>query len=475
MHLLPRSRRGTWLLAGAAWCAACAGLWWALPVVPLCSWDVPPLDHYSWDFLESLTIVYGRREKDTIALVTAQPAPALSGPVDFARTFKFDYFTGPLRVFDLKNGHELKRYFGTEDRFETVTASPNGRWIACVGYWDDEHPIRLIDAEGQHVFDLPHTGKITSCARPLAFTPDNRFLVYESTRHAESKLVVWDLANSCTARTIPDAKPPIGFSPEGSCVAFVTATSSDALIRVAEWTTLQEIGSLPVGDTPVFDISLSTAGRHTAAFLGSKEQAEEFLEYKRFLHCWDTKDQRILLHLQCQQATPISPDGRTVAIREEQDRISAFDLEAGCARWTRTIDGNSIEAVLANEPALRSCGKVVFSESVITAWDRFGSWIVQQGREWPYSWGMSRISEVVDVESGQPIMKVNSYLGRTEWSSDGKSFIAVTPRGKSTPARVQIWDFPPRKPRTWFAASAAILALTIALLAWRRNRTLRAA
>ena len=32
MRLLPRSRRGTWLLAGAVWCAACAGLWHYLPV-----------------------------------------------------------------------------------------------------------------------------------------------------------------------------------------------------------------------------------------------------------------------------------------------------------------------------------------------------------------------------------------------------------------------------------------------------------
>src|SRR5438552_2894345 len=34
MPLLPRSRCETWLLAGAVWLAACAGLWWALPVVP---------------------------------------------------------------------------------------------------------------------------------------------------------------------------------------------------------------------------------------------------------------------------------------------------------------------------------------------------------------------------------------------------------------------------------------------------------
>ena len=47
MHLLPRSRRGTWLLAGAVWCAACAGLWCTLPVTPRAEF---PLDNESPDW-----------------------------------------------------------------------------------------------------------------------------------------------------------------------------------------------------------------------------------------------------------------------------------------------------------------------------------------------------------------------------------------------------------------------------------------
>src|SRR5262245_40579163 len=41
MPLLPRSRRGTWLLAATVWLAACAGLLWALPVVPRAKWIAP--------------------------------------------------------------------------------------------------------------------------------------------------------------------------------------------------------------------------------------------------------------------------------------------------------------------------------------------------------------------------------------------------------------------------------------------------
>ena len=35
---VPRSRRGTWLLAGAVWLAACTGWWWVLPVEPREKW-----------------------------------------------------------------------------------------------------------------------------------------------------------------------------------------------------------------------------------------------------------------------------------------------------------------------------------------------------------------------------------------------------------------------------------------------------
>jgi hypothetical protein len=57
------------------------------------------------------------------------------------------------------------------------------------------------------------------------------------------------------------------------------------------------------------------------------------------------------------------------------------------------------------------------------------------------------------------------------WSADGK-LGAVHESGTH---EFSIWDIPPRKSLTWFAAGAAILALPIAFVAWRRTRKLRAA
>src|SRR5204863_4923805 len=41
MRILPRTPRGTWLLAGLVWVAACGALWWTMPIRPRCSWLAP--------------------------------------------------------------------------------------------------------------------------------------------------------------------------------------------------------------------------------------------------------------------------------------------------------------------------------------------------------------------------------------------------------------------------------------------------
>jgi hypothetical protein len=56
-------------------------------------------------------------------------------------------------------------------------------------------------------------------------------------------------------------------------------------------------------------------------------------------------------------------------------------------------------------------------------------------------------------------------------SPDGRTLAIPTERRD----RVELWDIPPRKSLTWRAAGAALLALPIALVAWRRVRKLRAA
>jgi hypothetical protein len=62
------------------------------------------------------------------------------------------------------------------------------------------------------------------------------------------------------------------------------------------------------------------------------------------------------------------------------------------------------------------------------------------------------------------------------WLPGGRQFTAFDGGGELGEAsEIYIFDFPPHQSRTWFACGAALIALPIALLAWRRNRKRRAA
>ena len=72
---------------------------------------------------------------------------------------------------------------------------------------------------------------------------------------------------------------------------------------------------------------------------------------------------------------------------------------------------------------------------------------------------------------GSGVEFTEDEIAQLLWSPDGAALIS---KDRSTQTAT-LWDIPPRKSLTWFAAGAALLALPIALVAWRRTRKLRAA
>jgi hypothetical protein len=86
-----------------------------------------------------------------------------------------------------------------------------------------------------------------------------------------------------------------------------------------------------------------------------------------------------------------------------------------------------------------------------------------------------RTSELLDVRSGQSVADFPFYSGRAYRSSSGliavsDDFDWLTP---DLPARIEVWDIPPRKPLLWFSAGAVLLAPPIFMLARRRVRRLQ--
>src|SRR5262245_15255703 len=103
MRWLPRTRRGTWLLAGLCWLAGSMVLWWWLPVRPRAEWVCP----------QQVWVGY---IPDRRTFVTS--SFQLEGPI-----------RGPLRFWEADSGR-LKEWFDAEYIDSDVALSADGSLVA---------------------------------------------------------------------------------------------------------------------------------------------------------------------------------------------------------------------------------------------------------------------------------------------------------------------------------------------------------
>jgi hypothetical protein len=99
-------------------------------------------------------------------------------------------------------------------------------------------------------------------------------------------------------------------------------------------------------------------------------------------------------------------------------------------------------------------------------WAAVRGWLERLGLHGyrPDNWALG----LIDPATGRRLHSLPLPVSRVKYAADGKSLVQLGSRGEIT-----IWDIPPRKPLTRFALAAAVLALPLAGLAWRRSRRLR--
>src|SRR5262245_8817282 len=102
MRLLPRSPRGTWLLAGAVWAAGCAASWWALPVRPRAEWALSEEERLL-GFLPNGVLV--------------------TSHIDTGPDQGHEPFCGPVRLWDSASGRCLRQFLTPEVTFQQVRIS----------------------------------------------------------------------------------------------------------------------------------------------------------------------------------------------------------------------------------------------------------------------------------------------------------------------------------------------------------------
>ena len=194
MRLLPRTRCGTWLLGLAAWLALCALAWWVFPVQPRLTTTIPGDDYL-------LAVGSGGR---TVTLIARSAS---------------DSGNKPVRIWDAAD-NSLRTIIPDRSFIAECKQSRDGRWIAfgtSPGDRDDNvNSLRILNlatGEADDWIQAPRRFQLVS------FSPDGRWLALaEHFLKDEPGVRLWDLINRRPGILLPDLWDCV-FSADGQRVA----------------------------------------------------------------------------------------------------------------------------------------------------------------------------------------------------------------------------------------------------------------
>jgi WD40 repeat protein len=457
IRLLPRSPRGTWLLAGAVWLAGVGVLWWALPYRPRASWPT-----------EVQPVVYGFIPGSSVLLTSSGVATSdlPEGPM-----------RGPLVFRDVASG-QVREWFGPDDQIPRVALAPDGRHVLIGHDRDRRTRLRPYDIKtGAAVAEVPLEDWHEEGERPIlsrwgpphvSFSPDRRRVAYSDSTPDGRVLRVWDVEAKCEVAVIHDARTPVAWSPDGESVAYAAYA----------------------GEPHPGTIHL----RNLATDRSRALRAEPESKYAAWQLAFAPDGRTLVAALY-----PLTDDGRdqvvgwdTASGREKYRLDALIALFPSRFPWFSTQDNQPPghpEVILRRDYGTGAeCDRFVLQPSVGSAGNSFSP----DGR---LLFGTSNDSNPVrdlvnqyvlmrpgadrdasraqlwDTGSGQrrytlPVALNSEFLG-AKWSSKG-DMLTMWANGVLT-----VWDVPPRKSLWWFVAGAGLLAFPIVLLArWHSRREL---
>jgi WD40 repeat protein len=450
MHLLPPTSRGTRLLAFAAWIGLCAATWMVFPVKPRAEWTLPQ---------PGAIIGF---TPDQNLLVTANRG------LDPPPTSADQNLYGPIRLWDPESHRLVREYAGPTGHFNSATLSRTGRWLALANYTADDRPVEdpalwLLDlTDGQLTRSPAFRGKYaTSCI----FGQNDRWLICSVNGHAE-RVSVPDLTTT--------GQPPAHWfcytlAAGGQTLAdrgdVETGEPNGIVIRDAATFAVKAV--IPRPDLDIEHLGLNADGSVLAADavlpaeLSWKGKGPE-------VRLWDTGTGRELLRV----PTPffsLCPDGRTLLTTPYEDMAAdwtVWDVQSATRRFVLAPpSGATTYPIAIVSPDGRTAGLYV-------GWPAghpFAGWAKRLGLKWPWENGpQQRATAFFDLATGESLGAIPDLINPSHWSADSKQVAGMD----GDHLRVRIWDVPPRRSLTWFAAVAGLLALPVALAAWWRTRRL---
>jgi hypothetical protein len=426
MTLLPSTRRGTWLLATAAWAGLSAAAWFVVPVLPRVEWRDLPDGHVVVSILPvGPTIVMHK-------------VPGMGFP------------EGPVVTLNVNSGRRLD-LFDTDGSLPGFQLSPDGLWVLL----HDPKGIRLLDAKSGAAVAPEITDAKTAMFGDPTFSPDGSLLAYADGINGRPVIRIFDLGARQSAAVLPDAIPPVAFDHGCHRLACRAQVGEDYEGRVLDWPGGSVRWHLPVQPWDWCEFSPAGDRLFRFGFVGSKVQ----------VCCVNL--------VTGQSAWELPPEGPSCLpgdksqffianIADGRESVSVRDARTGQLLGRITLNpGETLAA--AYDWASPTAAAVLASSQEPT--DRLGQWM-EKAAPWLGVHAASGRIRLLDIFTGGTICVFPGGGGEGSFLPDGS--VMLERRGI-----IQIWDIPPRKPLTWFACAAVVIALPLAGLAWRRTRRLR--
>jgi WD40 repeat protein len=444
MRLLPRSPRGTWLLAAAIWMVECAVLWRALPVQPRATTVVSGLNRVLGFGPDGRSVLFD----------------------DLSHTDSDWPECNLIRAWDIENG-SVRTVTPVPANVETRALSPDGRWLAVGERHGDIERVRIIDLATGQEDQLGHPTGAPVRYGDAVFSPDSRWLAVEEQEAKDQPGArLWNLVERRPGAFLT-AFAMARFSPDGQRLATMErfADSPDGAADFAVWEVATGRELTRLRKPPLGGVVMLTPDRSGLCLgLGSNSSGTTGGQYV----CWDIADghERWSVRDKVEVGTPVA-GGRWLAMSDEDPTTGKSDavvldtndgtvvnrIELGPNRWLVYAgpDGRTL-LIMSRQPL---------------GLDLLRQWLAKLGLPGQQPDETTHL-ELLDAATGR---RMFSFSGDdVAYSADGQSLAASYSSGG-----LAVWDIPPRKPLTWFVVAAALLALPVAWLARRRVRRLRRA
>jgi WD40 repeat protein len=451
MRLLPRSAKATWLLAGVVWVGLCVLVWWGLPVRPRAAWRLPERGVLFGFLPGSNLLITANRRSD--------PPPPSAARILF----------GPIRLWDAESGRLVSEFAGPTDHFNSATLSRTGRWLAMARNLYDAGSVEgkvPADSPALWLLDLTDGRLTTSPAfraqyvSSCVFGPEDRWLICNVNGYAE-RVSIPGLATAGEPRAhwFRYALAPGGrvLANRGDAEA---GEPNGIIIRDADTFAVRAV--VPRPDMGIDALALDSGGTVLTAEFSSKGRNPE-------VRCWDVGTGRELLRV----PTPffsLDPDGQSLLTQPYEDTVTGWTV------WD--VQTASVRFLVSPPP-----GATTYTVAMVSPDGRIGGiyvgwppgypwagWAKRLGLIWPWADEPRRhATALFDLATGESLGVIPDAMNPSNWLADSKRVAALD----EDFLNVRIWEVPPRKPPTWFAVAAAVLALSLAGLAWWHGRRLR--